>query len=259
MKPFQGLLKKDFRISRVLFLTWLGAVILMMVFGLGLSAYTSQPAGTFPVIVVISFAHIAFAPVMMFAFLTIEAKNQLWLYSPRRGTTLLLSKLAVIFSYQLITQILLTLFAVISLFWFGRSAYEQIGISNFVETMAIINLILIGFGLYFTCWFTFLWTVYQALKRNTKTLPFRLFITIIIMMAYNLLETLVIRIEALKEFVLQYKIEIFSNGYLNYENGNWRAILDTTEIPIIPLIYYALLTIVLFLVAARILERKVEV
>lgn len=259
MSPLQGLLKKDYRISRVFFLTWLGTVLLMIMAGFGLSAYTSQPAGTYPVIVIVGFSHFAFAPIMMFSLLNIETKNKLWLYTPQRGTTLLMSKLLVIFSYQIITQMILTIFAAISLYWFGRSVYDQISVNQFLVTIGFLNLGLMVISFYFTCWLTFYWTIYHALKRKLEKKLFRFICILLFMFIYNLIESLILMIKGFKGFIFQYKIEVFSDAILHYENENWSVLLDKIEIPVIPLVYYTALTILLFFMAASVLERKVEV
>ena len=173
MSPFQGLIMKDYRISQGLFFTSLVVFLFFMVFGFGLSAYLKEPAGTLPIVVISALAITIFAPLMMLSILKIEGKSQLWLYSPRPSSILLLSKFTVIFSYQFVIQLLLTIYATISLFWFGKTTYEQIGIELFIQAAAFINLVLILFGMYFTCWIIFYWTIYQTLNKNPKIKPFR--------------------------------------------------------------------------------------
>lgn len=259
MSPFQGLLKKDFRISKVLFLTWLMAIILMMLIGIALSSYTEQPAGTYPVIVLVTLGHFVFAPVLMFALLNIEAKNQLWLYSPQSGIQLLLSKLLVIVFYQMITQIILTIFSAFSLYWFGKTVYDQLSFADFSRTIAVMNIGLLIMGVYFTCWLTFYWTIFHALKQKINSKPLRSVIVLLIMAGYNIIESLLLRIRGLKEFIFQYKLDVFSDAVLRFKDENWSVILGVTEVPVIPLVHFIILTIVLFFISAKALERKVEV
>lgn len=259
MSPLQGLLKKDFRISKVLFLTWLGAIILVMVMGIAISTYTAQPAGTYPVIALVTLGHLMFAPVMMFALLNIEAKNQLWLYSPQSGPQLLLSKLIVIISYQIVTQIILTIFSGFSLYWFGKSVYEQLSFADFWQTIAVINIGLLIMGIYFTCWLSFYWTIFHALKQKIDSKLIRAFVVLLIITSYDIIESLILRVKGINDIVFQYKLNVFSDGILRFEDDNWNVILGVTEVPVIPLVHFIILTIFLFFISAKVLERKVEV
>jgi hypothetical protein len=257
MNPIIGLLKKDFHISRSLFLIWAGAVMLSMAAGFGLSAYLAQPAGSLPASVLIGLSHFVFAPVFMLALLNMEAKTQLWLYIPRRGIQLISTKFAVIFSYQLILQLLLTLYTAFNLFWFGRQVYQQIGMSQFLEAALILNIVLLVFGFYFTSWLTFLWTVYHSLKSLAKFV--RWIIVLAIIFSYNTIESLLLNIDPLRELIFKYNVSVISEASLQYENETWSALLETADIPVLPIFYYAVLIVVLIALAARLLERKVEV
>lgn len=259
MSPFQGLIMKDYRISQGLFFTSLAVFLFFMIFGFGLSAYLKEPAGTLPIIVISALAITIFAPLMMLSILKIEGKSQLWLYSPRPSSLLFLSKFTVIFSYQLVIQFLLTIYAAISLFWFGKTAYEQIGVELFMQAIGFINLGLILFGIYFTCWITLYWTIYQTLKRSPKMKPFRFWVIIIIFFAYNVFEELMLKIKPLDEFISHYKVEVISKANLHYKGEGWSVLFEASTIPIIPFFYYVILSIILFLFAARLLGRKVEV
>ena len=259
MNPFQGLIMKDYRISQGLFFTSLVIFLFFMVFGFGLSAYLKEPAGTLPIVVISALAITIFAPIMMLSMLKIEGKSQLWLYSPRPSSILLLSKFTVIFSYQLVIQLLLTIYAAISLFWFGKATYEQIGVELFTQAIAFINLGLILVSIYFTCWIIFYWTIYQTLNKKPKIKPFRWWIIIAIFVAYNLFEELMLKIQPLNEFISRYNVEVISMANLTYEGESWSVLFEAATIPIIPFFYYAILSIILILFAARLLDRKVEV
>ncbi|MCM3668535.1 hypothetical protein M3181_05910 [Mesobacillus maritimus] len=257
MNPIKGLIKKDFRITRNLFFTWAGAIILAMGAGVGLSAYTSQPAGTLPVIFLLGLAHIVFAPIMMFVTLNQEAKTQLWLYTPRRAVDLIVSKFTVIFTYQLIMQLLLSIYTAFNLFWFGRDVYEQIGPRLFGEAAIILNIALIVFGFYFTSCLTFLWTVYHSLKKRAKVL--RWAAVLLLVFGYNLLEGLILSYDPLSELIFKYKVNVISNAALRYSEEKWSVMLEPAGIPVIPLLLYGLLIAVLLGLAAKLLDRKVEV
>ncbi|MGM0903692.1 MAG: hypothetical protein ACQEXB_21655 [Bacillota bacterium] len=257
MNPMKGLLIKDYRISRQSFLIWAGVLVLALAGGIGLSVYTSQPAGTLPVLVLTGFAHFAFAPVLMLTLLNLEAKTQLWLHTPRRGIELILSKYGVIFCYQLVLQVLLSIFAAYSLFLFGREVYEPIGFRLFLEAAVVLNALLLVVGLYLATWLTFLWTVFHSLKNLVKTV--RWFIVIGIVIVYNTIESYLLTLAPIRNFITKFNFNVISEAALSYKDEQWSVILDSTAIPVIPLFYYALLIIILITAAAKLLERKVEV
>jgi hypothetical protein len=257
MNPMKGLLKKDYRISRQYFWIWAGVLVLALAAGIGLSAYTSQPAGTLPVLVLTGFAHFAFAPVLMLTLLNLEAKTQLWLYTPRRGIELILSKFGVIFSYQLVLQIVLSIYAAFIIFWFGREVYDPIGFRLFFEAAALLNGLLLMVGLYLTTWLTFLWTVFHSLRTLVKAV--RWFIVIGTVIVYNTVESYLLSLEPIKNFITKFNVEVISEAALSYNDEQWSVMLESTDIPVIPFFYYASLIIILITAASKLLEQKVEV
>lgn len=257
MNPFLGLLKKDFRISRNYFFMWSGMVLLGLVGGIGLSAYTSQPAGTLPAVISLGSLHFTFASLMMLSMLGLEAKTQLWLYSPRSGLHLILSKLSVIFLYQIVLQMVLTLYAALNLFWFGREVYEQIGWNLFFDAAVFLNLLILVVGFYYAAWVTFLWAVFYSLSHKAKV--FRWAIVFGIVAAYSLLTRLVSTFSPVEKLLHSYQVNVISQASLEYNGEKWKAVLDSANVSVIPVILYALLIVLLLFFASRLLERKVEV
>ena len=257
MNPFSGLFKKDLRLSRNYFFMWSGMVLLGLVGGIGLSAYTSQPAGTLPAVIILGLLHFTFAPLMMLSTLGLEAKTQLWLYSPRSGFELISSKLTVIFLYQIGLQIVLTIYAAVNLFWFGREVYEQIGWNLFIDAAVFLNLLILVVGFYFASWVTFLWTVFYSLSHKAKI--FRWAIVFGIFAAYSLLTRLMSALAPIKSMLNSYQVNVISQASLEYNGEQWKAMLDSANVSVIPVILYALLMVLLLFFASRLLERKVEV
>lgn len=257
MNPMKGLLKKDYRISRQYFWIWTGVLVLALAAGIGLSIYASQPAGTLPVLVLTSFVHFAFAPVFMLSLLNLESKTQLWLYTPRRGIELILSKYGVIFSYQVVLQILLSFYAAFIIFWFGREVYEPISFRLFLEAAVLLNALLLIVGFYLTTWLTFLWTVFHSLKNLAKTI--RWIIVIGTVLLYNIVESFLLSLKPIKDLINKFNVEVISEAALSYKDEQWSVMFGSTDIPVLPLIYYALLMVILITAASKLLEQKVEV
>ncbi|MBM7660305.1 hypothetical protein JOC85_001072 [Bacillus mesophilus] len=259
MSTIKGLLWKDYRLSRVHIFSMFVGIMLIMIAGFGYSAYMMQPVGTLPVYIFLSLFMFVYAPITMLTLLNIESKNQLWLYSPRKGSTLLLSKYAVIFSSQLFIQLILLVYAAISLYFFGKNHYEQMSIGVFIQSISMINLIMVIFAVYFTSWVTLYWSIYHSLKHLPKLKPFRWLIILALFIVFNLIETWIQEIPFIDHLIYLVEVQVFINAEFSFGQEDWFVTFSETAIPIIPLIYYVLLTILLFTIAARLLERKVEV
>lgn len=257
MKPFSGLFKKDLRLSRIYFFMWSGMVLLGLAGGTGLSAYTGQPAGTLPAVIILGLLHFTFAPLMMLSTLGLEAKTQLWLYSPRSGFELIRSKLTVIFLYQIGLQIVLTIYAAINLFWFGREVYQQIGWDLFIDAAVFLNLLILVVGFYLASWVTFLWTVFYSMKQKAKILRWAILFGIIA--GYSLLTRILSTLSPVKSILNSYQINVVSQASLEYNGEQWKAMLEPAKVSVIPVVFYALLIVLLLFFASRLLERKVEV
>ncbi|PAD69877.1 hypothetical protein CHH83_06405 [Bacillus sp. 7586-K] len=259
MSPITGLLKKDFKISRWLFFTSLILLLIVLGAGFGYSSYAKQHAGTFVIFILSGVALILYTPLMMFSVLKIEGKNQLWLYSPRSSLTLLLSKFIVILTYQVILQILLSIYGAISLYWFGKSVYEQIGVGFFIEAIVYLNIFILLLGIFFSCWICFYWAFYHACAHYPKLKPFRWLIILAMFIAYNIFEGLLLKITIINDWMTKFSVKIISTPEFSYEKGDWVVNFGEGTIPVLPFLYYVILSIILVLAAARLLERKVEV
>ena len=259
MNPIKGLLKKDYRISRSYFLIWFGAMLLALFIGIGISNYTNQPAGTFFVIFLVGLTLVIFQPIMMLSLLNIEGKNQLWLYSPRSSYTLFLSKFAVISIYQLLLQLVLSIYGAISIYWYGKEVYEQLSVETFVILVFLVNISVYLAGIYFACWIMFYWTIYNTIKRSPTIKGYRWIILALIYFGYTIIEALLMQTEFVQNLIDLYVIDLTANPLLNFENEQWNVMFETVPFPITPLIYCTVLALLLFVISTKLLERKVEV
>lgn len=259
MHPFLGLLKKDYRLSRSNLLTFSVLMVLLLIAGIIGSSYTNQPAGTLFILLLASFSMIGFIPAMMLSFLTKEGKNQMWLYSPRSSYTLLFSKLLLLTTYQALFQLVLIGYLAFSMYFFGVDVYQQLDISAFIQLGSFLYFFAIGIGLYFTGWITLYWMIYHSLRNYPRVRYFRWLLIIIIFFSYNILETLLIKIDWISDLITRYHFSITTNPLLDYDGGLWNIAFENTNVPIIAVIYYLLLTGLLYYLSARLLSKKVEV
>ncbi|WP_117169285.1 hypothetical protein [Paraliobacillus sediminis] len=259
MHPFLGLLKKDYRLSRSNLLTFSVLLVLLLIVGVIVSSYTKQPAGTLAILLLAGFSMIGFIPGMMLSFLTKEGKNQMWLYSPRSSYTLLFSKLLLLIIYQALLQFILIGYLAFSMYFFGVDVYQQLDISAFIQLGSFLYFFAIGIGLYLTGWVTLYWMIYHSLSNYPKVRYFRWLLIILIFFSYNILETLLLKIAWISDLITRYHFSITSNPFLDYDGALWNIVFENIQVPLIPVIYYLLLTGLLYYLSARLLSKKVEV
>lgn len=259
MHPFFGLLKKDYRLSRANLISVFVLMMLFLGFGVFASAYTGQPAGIAIIIILSTAAMVGFIPVMMLSLLSKEGKNQLWVYSPRSSYTLFASKLLLLSIYQVVFQLILLTYLAYTMYFYGQEVYQRLDVQVFLTMGSLLFILIIGYGLYLTCWILFYWTIYHSLNRYPKLRPIRWLIILFIYFIYNMLEILMLRFDSVREFIFRYRFNIHSNPLLNYDGDMWNVHFDIIEIPILPMIYYILLTCVLFYLSGQWLAKKVEV
>lgn len=245
MSAFQGLLKKDFAISKFWFLLWVAFLVLFLVIPLAIEIYLHEPMLMLPVAVVMLFIfHIFFLPGMLLQMLHLEGKTQLWLHNPQSSSTLFLSKLAVCSIYQLITQLFLT--------GIGLILYQFYKQQIFIETaalykgIAVLNVGILAAAVYFSCWVMLYWTVYHSLGKYPTLKNWRWLVIVIMFLVYNTIASLLERMEFMKEVAQKWTIPVFMNTDLHYEQSGWKILLNAADIPVIILVSYVIKVVIFF-------------
>jgi|SRR5579875_57528 len=258
MSAFQGLLKKDFDISKFWFLLWGIVIVLLLIISRAMEIYFHTPLTFLPFTVMMLFGfHIFFLPAMLLSMLHLEGKTQFWLYNPQSSKVLLLSKIIVCFIYQLIAQIFLT--AIGLMIYQIHKAQFMIETASLMKGITIINIGLLLAGLYFSCLFMFFWAIYHSLKKFPALKNWRWLVIVLVFLIYDIILTLLSKIEFLREIVQKWSIPVTMDLQLHYEKGAWKFLLNTTDIPILELVLYVIEALCLFLISCWLLDRKVEV
>jgi hypothetical protein len=258
MSAFQGLLKKDFAISKSWFLFWPVFISLFLIVSLALDHYFLEPLTFVPVaVMLLLFFHAFFLPSMILSMLRLEGKTQLWLYNPQSSKALLLSKFAVSCGYQLATQLYLTAIG-LTLYQFYKDQIHMEARDLFAGTV-IFNLGLLLFGLFVSCWAMFYWTVYHSLGKYPTIKGWRWLVLLLIFFLSNAIFTLFTKIPGFKEVMNIWKIPVLAGTNFSYKQGSWEIYLHATNIPVLGLLFYGILAVGLFLISCWLLDRKVEV
>ncbi|RLQ98103.1 hypothetical protein [Falsibacillus albus] len=261
MDSFSGLLRKDYHLSKSWMLTWFIFMLLILFLAFGVSEYTDQRLVVFAALMILGFTHLWFIPGIMMSYLRVEAKTQLWLHNPQSTKVLILSKVAIALMYQIISQLFLTVAGLLILnYYLTPDMINGIsGMGHLAKPIFLLNIFLIAFSLYVTCWILFYWTVYHALGKYPRIKRMRWLVLLLFFIVWNSLESLFLRISLFKQWLYTWKIQALGGGSFHYENNQWTTEVSTTMIPIIPFILYTVLGICLFYLSSWLLDKKVEV
>lgn len=259
MKPFLGLLKKDGMILQFWYMMWFVLSVGGMIIAFFFSKKFDEPLVTLPIIFFLFFFHLYLMPLMMMSMLRMEGKTQMWLHNPQSSYQLLFSKLCVVVGYQMISQLLVNLYFLLLYKWyFNEQMIQKLNLMFNFKHFCVLNGFVLGTALYFTLWIIFLWTVYHSLSKFPALKHLRWLVIVLIIGVYHFLGYLSQKFGFNDYIFGLWKVEFYSNK--TYENGvGLDAAVTSLEIPASFYFYYVIPCIILFFVAGKLLDRKVEV
>ncbi|QPA30315.1 hypothetical protein [Thermaerobacillus caldiproteolyticus] len=259
MNPWVGLLKKEFRISRLCIFGSVGFVVISNLIAYAFSLKYGDPGILFvPSIVIVAF-HVFYVAFFMFVSLQIESRHlHLWLHTSQSAFRLLGAKLFVGVVGFLVSFLVAGIFAYVG-FVQLRGSYIA---KETWDSMLVLNSGLIVAGnivflsICIAIWLVFCWTVYRLCKQFAPKLG--IIMTSIIIVLFAWLENWFGK-TALYDRLTKwgyFDIEFINTMVMNGKH----VILEKTEhFPLGVLVYYACIAIGLFLLSAWLIDRKVEV
>ncbi|MCP3741188.1 hypothetical protein [Rossellomorea sp. BNER] len=256
MKSFQGLLWKDYFISRMWFFGWIGIITFLYAVGVGVSKYFEEPGVIFLFIVMLGFMQLAFLPIMLIAMLRLEGRTQLWLHTPLNCWKLLLSKTLLAFIYSIVAFLFVDLLGVLSL------SLNMIDFPYLPWKESIwFNLVLISMAVHLGSWILFYWTFYHSLSKYPRLKNIRWILIVIIYFVYHFGSAILVKFQWINDILNAWTIKIPSGMFFEIgPEGNQFTVNDEyLNFPLLTLIIYIVLTLFLFALSSWLLERKVEV
>lgn len=260
MSAFFGLLKKDLNLMKFWYGVWLVVLFLIIIGSFSLAKWVSEPSVVVPIFVMLLGFHSFLMPLMVISVLRIEGKTQLWLYNPQSSRKLLLSKISAAMIFQILSQLIVGLYGLVVIKYLKMDGL----LGQFDELLTFkvgffIEIGILFFAVYMSMWAMILWTIYHSLGKYPAIKNFRWLIVIAVLISYNVFESLLIRINLIQKQFSVMSINLNIVPSLDYQEHGWNIMYSETPIPILPIILYTILTIILFLIASRLLDRKVEV
>ncbi|MDZ5470863.1 hypothetical protein SM124_03765 (plasmid) [Bacillus sp. 31A1R] len=255
MDAFKGLYKKELLISRHLFFTGLGLLILAFIGGIGLGRLFEEPT-VFSVVTFLTLSvHVLYIPGFLLSTLTIEGKSQLWLHNPNSGVTLFMAKLAAAITYFIISIVINIVISGIAIsrvdfndeyFFFKGSIFGQL---SFMGWGVLLTSIYLGI------WMIFYWTLFQTMKNIPIINKFRWWVIIIIWFGISSISQYIRNLPFYKN-ISELKVVDITTIWGTGPGGLFN---QSIEISIITVLLYVLVAVGVFFSAVRLLERKVEV
>ena len=260
MDGLNGLLKKDWRLGRRVLLGMLALQAGIAGLSAGAAFFIEAPGIIYIGFSLVLLVHFILLPVFLLELLTVEGKNQLWLYNARPAPMILGAKLLMAGWMYLLSL----LFAVF-LFWGALALYKDVLSAHLPVEIATASVIVmslflmskVSFFIAIVCLLS--WTVYHALSGKRQLKPYRGAIVCLLFLGWWL------AVGWLKETkVYQAAAGIWEIPFTSLNQFTMTAsdvsfngeLLDFSLIGFgLELIIYALL----FAAACRIFDRKLEV
>ncbi|VEF48967.1 YhcE protein [Bacillus freudenreichii] len=261
MTAFFGLLKKDLSLIRFWYMVWLAFMMLGIIAVYGISKGVSEPSILVPYLVTMGSFHVFLAPIALLYMLNIEGKTQLWLYNPQNSTKLLLSKICSATVIQLIAQVIISLFAVIVM----KILQDNGLIEHFSDFLPFkqgfyMQLGIFGVSMYMSIWVIFLWTVYHSLGKYPSIRNFRWLAVVLVWLAYNVFEALLAKTKVIQNQLFYFSVNVDIAPQMDYETKEgWKILYADASVPVTAIVLYVILSVIFFLLASWLLDRKVEV
>lgn len=258
MLAFQGLLKKDFHISKNWFFLWIGFLALFLILPFALEVYFHQPLSFLPIAVIMLLGfHVFFLPGMLLSMLRLEGKTQLWLYNPQNSKLLILSKIVISIAYQLIAQLFITCVGLV-IYLFFKDLFILDKADLFIE-LTTLNAGLVLISLYFSLWCLFYWTVYHSLGKYPKMKNWRWLFVVVLFILLSLISSFLESIDVLQDILTKWKIPVIMGASFKYSHAGYTLGLNTMNLPVLTLVLYVAISVGLFVISCLLLDRKVEV
>ena len=260
MDGVKGLLKKEWRLGRRVLL-WM-CVLQAVIAGLsaGAAILIGAPGMVYIGLSIILLVHVIMLPVFLLELLTVEGKNQLWLYNARPASMILGVKLL-----MAVWMYILSLLFAVCLFWAALSVFKDVlsvrlpmeVLNTSHVVMSLFLMFKISFFIAIVCLLS--WTVYHALSGKQQLKPYRELIVCLLFLGWWLAagwlkDTKIyqavtgiweIPYTALNQFTMTAERVLFNGELLNFSLIGF--VLD--------LIIYGLL----FAAACHVFDRKLEV
>jgi hypothetical protein len=260
MSPWIGLLKKEWRISKVWIFTTVGIVIAVNIVAYLLSLKYDEPITMFVPSLIVTCLHAFYMLMFMALSLQTEAKRlHLWLHTPQPAFRLVSAKLIIAFGSMLVSLFASTLFTYIaSLGIKERYFHEKMWNHElFIESGALAALSIALLSIHLAVLFLLYWVIYRICKQMISKLAGP-----VVTLAYFLIGWLFSSFMQTNvyEWLTEWgKIAMPGVAFKYNATEGWIMIEKMETMPIGVVVFYGIMDVLVFCASVWLIDRKVEV
>lgn len=260
MSPWIGLLKKEWRISKVWIFTTVGIVIAVNIVAYLLSLKYDEPITMFVPSLIVTCLHAFYMLMFMALSLQTEAKRlHLWLHTPQPAFRLVSAKLIIAFGSMLVSLFVSTLFTYIaSLGIKERYFHEKMWNHElFIESGALAALSIALLSIHLAVLFLLYWVIYRICNQMISKLAGP-----VVTLAYFLIGWLFSSFMQTNvyEWLTEWgKIAMPGVAFKYNATEGWIMIEKMETMPIGVVVFYGIMDVLVFCASVWLIGRKVEV
>jgi hypothetical protein len=260
MSPWLGLLKKEWRISKLWIITTVGIVIAVNIVAYLFALKYDEPIAMFVPSLIVTSLHAFYMLMFMALSLQTEAKRlHLWLHTPQPVFRLVSAKLLIAFGSLLVSLFVSALFTYIaSLKIKERYFHEEMWDHElFIQSgmLAVLSIVLLSIHLAVLC--LFYWVIYLICKQMVPKLS-GLIVTLIYFL-FGWLFSLFMKTNVYEWLTGWGKVAMPRVAFKYNTTEGWIMIEKMGTMPVGAIVFYGIMAVLLFSVSIWLIDRKVEV
>jgi hypothetical protein len=260
MSPWIGLLKKEWRISKLWILTTVGIVIAVNIVAYLLALKYDKPITMLVPSLIVTGLHVFYMLMFMALSLQTEAKRlHLWLHTPQPVFRLISAKLLIAFGSLLVSLFVSALFTYIaSLGIKERYFYEEMWNHElFIQSGVLAVLSIVLLSIHMAVWFLFYWVIYRICKQMIPKLS-GLIVTLICLL-FGWLFSLFMKTNVYEWLTGWGKVAMPGVAFKYNTTEGWIMIEKMGTMPIGVIVFYGIMAVLAFCASIWLIDRKVEV
>ncbi|AEH46929.1 hypothetical protein [Parageobacillus thermoglucosidasius] len=260
MSPWVGLLKKEWRISKLWIFTTVGIVIAVNIVAYLLSLKYDEPLVMFVPSLIVTCLHDFYMLMFMALSLQTEAKRlHLWLHTPQPAFRLVGAKLVIAFGSMLISLFVSALFTYIALLavkerYFHAKMWNH---ALFIEKGALVVLSIMLLSIHIAILGLLYWVIYRICKQMIPKMAW-----LAVTLAYFLIGWLFLSFMQtdVYEWLTEWGKIAVPGAVFKYDAAEgWIMIEKMEMMPIGVIVFYGMMDVLIFCASVWLIDRKVEV
>jgi hypothetical protein len=260
MNPWVGLLKKEWRISKLWIWTTVGIVIAVNMVAYVLSLKYDEPIVMFVPSLIVTCLHVFYMLIFMALSLQTEAKRlHLWLHTPQPVFQLVSAKLLIAFGSLLVSLFVSALFTYIASLGIKEKYFheEMWNHELFIQSGVLVVLSIMLLSIHMAVWCLFYWVIYRICKQMIAKLSG--LIVALIYFLWGWLFLLFMKTNIYEWLTAWGKVTMPGAMFMYNTTEGWIMVEKIETIAIGAVVFYGIMAVLAFCASIWLIDRKVEV